>query len=133
MKDPVTKKHELVGVSSFVFSVEDKKVAYFEGNLPIMSFNQHTDIYIVFNAFVDKTNSILHPDALSLSPCTAVKRHCTDCNGIWTITSKKVLGWVQRLEVANVQGFHPLFHESDLAPLFRPLSALSLRENTLSG
>ena len=35
--------------------------------------------------------------------------------------------------VANVQGFHPLFHESDLAPLFHPLSALSLKETTLSG
>ena len=32
-----------------------------------------------------------------------------------------------------VQGFHPLFHESDLAPLFHPLSALSLKETTLSG
>ena len=35
--------------------------------------------------------------------------------------------------VANVQGFHPLFHESDLAPLFHPLSALSLKETTFSG
>ena len=29
VKDPVTKKHELVGVTSFVVSVEDKKVTYF--------------------------------------------------------------------------------------------------------
>ena len=33
VKDPVTKKHELVGVSSFVFSAEDKKVTYFEGEI----------------------------------------------------------------------------------------------------
>ena len=33
MKDPVTKKHELVGVSSFVNSVEDKKVTYFGGEI----------------------------------------------------------------------------------------------------
>ena len=46
---------------------------------------------------------------------------------------KKVLGYVQRLETANVQGFQPLFHESDLAPLFHPLLALSLKETTLSG
>ena len=46
---------------------------------------------------------------------------------------KKVLGWVQRLETANVQGFHPFFHENDLAPHFHPLSALSLKETTLSG
>ena len=32
-----------------------------------------------------------------------------------------------------VQGFHPLFHESDLAPLFHPLSASFLKETTLSG
>ena len=31
VKDPVTKKHELVGVSSWVLSVEDKKVAYIGG------------------------------------------------------------------------------------------------------
>jgi len=35
--------------------------------------------------------------------------------------------------VANVQGFHPLFHESDLAPLFHPLSALSLKERGENG
>ena len=29
--------------------------------------------------------------------------------------------------------FHSLFHESDLAPLYHPLSALSLKETTLSG
>ena len=29
VKDPVTKKHELVGVVSFAVSVEDKKVTYF--------------------------------------------------------------------------------------------------------
>merc|ERR1711928_176461 len=46
---------------------------------------------------------------------------------------KKVLGQFQRVVVANVQGFHPLFHESDLAPLFHPLSALSLKETTLWG
>ena len=34
---------------------------------------------------------------------------------------KKVLGYVQRLETANVQGFHALFHERDLAPLSQPL------------
>ena len=37
---------------------------------------------------------------------------------------KKVLGQVQRLEIANIQGFHPVFHERDLRPLFYPLSAL---------
>ena len=35
--------------------------------------------------------------------------------------------------VAKVQGFHPLFHESDLAPLFHPLSALSLKETPILG
>ena len=33
VKDPVTKKHELVGVSSFVLSAEDKKVTYFGGEI----------------------------------------------------------------------------------------------------
>ena len=37
------------------------------------------------------------------------------------------------IQRANVQRFQPLFHESDLAPLFHPLSALSLKETTLSG
>ena len=40
----------------------------------------------------------------------------------------KVLGQVQRLKVVI-----ELFHESDLAPLFHPLSALSLKETNLSG
>ena len=46
---------------------------------------------------------------------------------------KKVFGYFQRLVVANAQGFHPPFHESDLAPLFHPLLALSLKETTLLG
>ena len=37
------------------------------------------------------------------------------------------------LEVDNVQGIQKLCQESDLAPLFHPLSAFSLKETTLSG
>ena len=36
-------------------------------------------------------------------------------------------------EAANVNGFHPRLYERELAPLFQPLSALSLKETTLSG
>ena len=39
--------------------------------------------------------------------------------------------WSQNSRI--VQGFHPLFHESDLAPLFHPLSASFLKETTFSG
>ena len=38
--------------------------------------------------------------------------------------------WCQNSRI--VEGFHPLFHESDLAPLFHPLSALSLKETAFS-
>ena len=41
------------------------------------------------------------------------------------------VGQVQRLEAANLQESHPLFHESDIAPLFHPHLALSLKEATL--
>ena len=37
------------------------------------------------------------------------------------------------IQRANVQRFQPLFHESDLAPLFHPLWTLSVKETTLSG
>ena len=36
-------------------------------------------------------------------------------------------------EAANVNGFYLRFYERDLAPLFQPLSALSLKETNLSG
>ena len=39
--------------------------------------------------------------------------------------------WCQNSRL--VQGFHPLFHESDVTPLFHPLSASFLKETTLSG
>jgi len=39
--------------------------------------------------------------------------------------------WCQNSRI--VEGFHPLFHESDLAPLFHPLSALFLKETAFSG
>ena len=45
----------------------------------------------------------------------------------------KAFGVISTPEEANVQGFHPLFQESDLTPLFHHLSALSLKETTLSG
>ena len=38
-----------------------------------------------------------------------------------------------RQNARNEQGFHPLFHESDLAQLFHPLSASFLKESTFSG
>ena len=42
------------------------------------------------------------------------------------VTSKRKklleIRWYQNSRI--VEGFHPLFHESDLAPLFHPLSAL---------
>ena len=39
--------------------------------------------------------------------------------------------WCQNSRI--VQAFHPLFHESDVTPLFHPLSASFLKETTLSG
>ena len=39
--------------------------------------------------------------------------------------------WSQNSRI--VQGFHPLFHESDLAPLFHPLSASFLKEPLFRG
>ena len=39
--------------------------------------------------------------------------------------------WCQNSRI--VQAFHPLFHESDVTPLFHALSASFLKETTLSG
>ena len=65
------------------------------------------------------------------------KRHCTDheiyykrielnlrkfSNGPFSETEKGFGVGPTQLEVANIQGFHPLFHEIDLAPLFHSLS-----------
>ena len=47
--------------------------------------------------------------------------------------SKTEKGFGVGLETVNVQEFHPLFDESDLPSLFHPLSAISLKEITLSG
>ena len=51
------------------------------------------------------------------------------------VTSKRKklpqIRWCQNSRI--VEGFHPLFHESDLAPLFHPLSASFVKEGTFSG
>ena len=81
---------------------------------------------------------------------TAVKRHCTDWYELWALTDHEIyyirfeLGPRQTSNVlfsetekgfgvgptptekANVQGFYPLFHDSDLAPLFHPLWCLEM-------
>merc|ERR1711888_386120 len=51
------------------------------------------------------------------------------------VTSKQKklpqIRWCQNSRI--VEGFHPLFHESDLVPLFHPLSASFVKEGTFSG
>ena len=41
MKDSVTKKHELVGITSWVLSVEQNNVGYFGRKLLVISFYHH--------------------------------------------------------------------------------------------
>ena len=70
---------------------------------------------------------------------TAVKRHCLvemwdlADHQIYFIKKCKGFGVGPTAGDSYLQGFYPLFHESDLVPLFHPLSALSLKETTLSG
>ena len=86
---------------------------------------------------------------------TAVRRHCTDWYEIWALTDHEIYYIKIELDLrkfsngpfsetekgfwvnptpggSQCTGLSPT-HESDLAPLFHPLSALSLKETTLSG
>ena len=87
---------------------------------------------------------------------TAVRRHCTDWYEIWALTEHEIYYIKIELDLrkfsirpfsetekgfgvnptpggSKCTGLHPLFHESDIAPLFHLLLALSLKETTLSG
>ena len=68
MKDSVTKKHELVGITSWVLSVEQKNVGYFGRKLLVISFYHHISFLSDASPIIAFTLSLAHLTMLLPTP-----------------------------------------------------------------
>ena len=68
MKDRVTNKHELVGIASWVLSVEQNNVGYFGRKLLVISFYHHISFLSDASPIIAFTLSLAHLTMLLPTP-----------------------------------------------------------------